>query len=82
MDYVVYVLQSLKDKGFYIGTTTNPQRRLKYHNLGTNKSTKARIPFKLVYYEKFNDNKVALKREKQIKSYKGGNAFKKLINRL
>lgn len=80
MGYFVYVLQSLKDKGFYIGITTNPTRRLKYHNLGTNRSTKTRVPFKLVYYEEFSDKRAALKREKQIKSYKGGNAFKRLIS--
>ncbi len=33
----------------------------------------------MVYYEKFSSKREAIKREKQIKSYKGGNAFKKLI---
>jgi predicted GIY-YIG superfamily endonuclease len=33
----------------------------------------------LVYYEEVPDKQTALKREKQIKSYKGGEGFKKLI---
>jgi len=40
---------------------------------------KNRIPFILVYFEKFNDKKDALRREKQIKSFKGEESFKKLI---
>lgn len=34
----------------------------------------------IVYFEKYYNAKDAYKREKQIKSYKGGNEFKKLIN--
>ena len=55
-------------------------KRLKFHNSGLQRSTKNRIPFKLVHSEKYGTKKEALQREKQIKAYKGGNAFKKLIN--
>jgi predicted GIY-YIG superfamily endonuclease len=34
----------------------------------------------VVYLEKFEDQHKAFEREKQIKSYKGGNGFKKLLS--
>ncbi|MEW6652758.1 MAG: hypothetical protein AB1394_04720 [Bacteroidota bacterium] len=43
------------------------------------KSTKAYVPWKIVYLEHFESKSEAFKREMQIKRYKSGNAFKKLI---
>lgn len=57
----------------------NPEKRLEKHNKGAVKSTKNRRPFKLIYKEKFKNYKDARIREKEIKSYKGGNKFKELI---
>jgi putative endonuclease len=78
--YYVYILKSLKDGKYYIGSTANVADRLAYHNAGKQRSTKNRTPFQLVYQEEYELKTVALAREKQIKSYKGGNAFQKLIN--
>ncbi|MFA5805656.1 MAG: GIY-YIG nuclease family protein [Melioribacteraceae bacterium] len=47
MFYYVYVLQSAKDKNFYVGYTNNIKRRIEEHNSGHVESTKNRIPFKL-----------------------------------
>jgi len=79
MPYFVYILQSKKDNKFYIGSSSNIQKRIQFHNAGLQRSTKHRIPFELVYSEEFEEKKSALAREKQIKAYKGGNAFKKLF---
>jgi len=79
MQYFVYILQSLKDHNYYIGSTSNVEARVKYHNAGLQRSTRSRIPFKLVLFEMFETKNEALLREKQIKSWKGGNEFKKLI---
>jgi len=49
------------------------------HNRGSNQSTKANRPWKLIYSEKYSVKTEAAKRERQIKSYKGGYAFKQLI---
>ncbi len=51
---------------------------LNYHNSGRQRSTKHGIPFILVYTETFHNRSEAETREKQIKSYKGGEAFKRL----
>lgn len=77
--FFVYILQSEKDGRFYIGYTRDIEMRLAFHNEGKNKSTRHRHPLKVVYSEEFLDKKEAAKRERKIKSYKGGNGFKKLI---
>ena len=82
MAHYVYVLQSLKDHGYYVGETADVEERLLYHNKGLQRSTKSRIPFRIVYIEQTVNRLEVLKREKQIKNFKGGNAFKKLINEM
>ena len=80
MPYFVYILQSLKDGKYYIGETHDVEARLLFHNSGKQRSTKNRIPFRIVIIEQYEKREVALAREKQIKSWKGGNAFKLLVN--
>ncbi len=75
----VYILQSLVDSKYYIGITKDLSRRFAKHNAGGVTSTKKRKPFKIVYSEALESYNIARLREKQIKSYKGGNEFKKLL---
>jgi putative endonuclease len=77
--YIAYIIKSLKVNRYYIGSTENIERRLLYHNFGKVESTKAYKPWMVVYTERFETKSDALKREKQIKSYKSGDAFKKLL---
>jgi putative endonuclease len=77
--YFVYILKSLKDHKYYIGSSSDVKKRLDFHNSRLQRSTRNRVPFVLVVYEEFHDKNQALKREKQIKAFKGGAAFKKLI---
>ncbi|MEK7616070.1 MAG: GIY-YIG nuclease family protein [Patescibacteria group bacterium] len=79
--WYTYVLQSLKDEKFYIGSTEDLEARINKHNTGQNISTKHRIPFVLVYREIYDTKEEAVRREFKIKSYKGGVAFKRLISR-
>jgi len=80
MAHYIYILQSLKDKKYYIGETTDVPARLSFHNAGKQRSTRNRTPFILVLSEEYENRTQALQREKQIKSWKGGAAFKKLID--
>jgi len=77
--YYVYILQSKKDGKYYIGYTSDLEARIDYHNAGKQRSTKHRIPFVLVYSEEYKTKFEALKRESEIKGYKGGNSFRKLL---
>ncbi|MGB2697508.1 MAG: GIY-YIG nuclease family protein [Candidatus Zixiibacteriota bacterium] len=69
--YHTYVLLSEKDNHFYIGMTSCLQKRVYQHNVGKVKSTKARRPFKLFYYEEYQDKTEARKREIFLKSGPG-----------
>ena len=78
--YFIYILKSRSSDHFYIGHTADLEKRLSEHNSGHVKSTKKYLPWQIRYYESVNTKSEAYKREMQIKSYKGGNAFKKLLN--
>ena len=80
MPHFVYLLQSQTDHKYYIGETRDVSARLLFHNSGRQRSTKNRIPFLLILMEEFETRAEALAREKQIKNWKGGNAFRKLIS--
>ena len=67
MNHFVYIIHSEKINIFYKGYSTDPHRRLKYHNAGKTYYTKRGIPWKLVYVEKCNSKKEALIREKKLK---------------
>ena len=49
------------------------------HNRGQTKSTNRKGFWQLIHKEYFKTSKEAKERERKIKSYKGGKAFKKLI---
>jgi len=71
MMFYVYILKSQKDGNFYVGYTSDLKKRLKSHNSGLVASTKARLPFELVYYEASRNQDDALRREKYLKTTYG-----------
>ena len=77
--FQTYILKNDITKKFYIGSTNDLQRRLKEHNRGQTKSTRREGEWQIVYKEEFKTNIEAKRRERMIKSYKGGNAFKQLL---
>ena len=77
--FFVYILRSLRDGKYYIGYTKNLEQRIQEHNREKSPSVKNRAPFELAYKERYEERREAAKREREIKSYKGGEAFKKLI---
>ncbi len=79
MRYYVYILRSKKTHRFYIGQSNNVGRRLQEHNTSKTKSTRAGAPWLVVHQEQFGSRSEAFAREQQIKRYKGGEAFKKLL---
>lgn len=66
--YYVYVLGSCKNNRLYIGITNNPQRRLKEHNYGNNKSSKGYLPYKMLYCVEASDRIEARILEKKFKT--------------
>ncbi len=81
MDWFVYTIYNNKSNKIYVGQTTNLERRLIEHNkkLGKHYTAGTEGEWKLIYKEKQNSRKDAIKREKQLKSYKGRQFVKQYI---
>ena len=69
--FFVYVLQSELDGGFYVGMTIDIERRLRQHNRGSQRSTRARRPLRLVFDEAYTSRTEARSRERFWKSGQG-----------
>ena len=66
--FFVYILVSDVDGSKYIGYTEELKTRLRTHNQGKVKSTKAKVPYKLAYFEAYTSKTLALKRERKLKT--------------
>ena len=78
--FFVYIIKSDLDRKLYVGSTNDLKRRLKEHNMGLVRSTKIRIPFKLIYYEAYASEKEARHREHNLKLR--AKARKQLLRRI
>lgn len=78
--FTVYIIKSERTGKHYIGSTKDINDRIQRHNAGREKSTKYGKPWKLIFCENFENRTEAVRREKEVKSYKSGDAFKKLIS--
>jgi putative endonuclease len=78
--YTVYVLYSRKFDKIYIGSTSNLEQRFLSHNELSNKGwTKKFRPWEIIYKEEYDLKSDALKREKELKSFKGREFIRKQI---
>ncbi|MCX6165683.1 MAG: GIY-YIG nuclease family protein [Ignavibacteriae bacterium] len=77
--FFTYIIQSEKDNSFYIGFTSDLEKRLKFHNEGLSPYTSKKIPWKLVYFEQYNNKSNALKREYFLKKQKNKEFYLRLI---
>ena len=70
MIFFVYIIYSpLLDK-FYVGYTSDLEKRLLYHNTGISDFTSKTSDWEMKYTESFSDRQHAMKREKEIKKKK------------
>jgi putative endonuclease len=79
MPYYVYVLESLLDETYYVGSCANVSERLVRHNEGRSLYTKGKRPWKLLYSEEFPDRASAVRRENQIKRRKSKSFIEDLV---
>jgi len=59
--YYVYLLKWNRNNKFYIGYTENLKRRLNQHRKESN--------FNLIYYEAYQSEEIARRRERRLKYY-------------
>ena len=70
MKYYVYILKSQKDERFYIGSTSDVDKRIEFHNSSRARYTKRYQPWVLIYIEEYESRGEALRREKELKRVK------------
>lgn len=75
---IVYILQSLVNNRYYIGSTIDLDRRVLEHNSGKSSYTKLTRPFKLVFSKQYDSIKKARRIEYRLKKLKS----KKIIERI
>lgn len=63
----VYLLRSVTEGRYYLGWTTDVQRRLEEHNRRARGYTAARGPWELVGYEPYATAEAAKRRERMLK---------------
>ena len=78
--HYLYLLYSKKLNEFYVGTSDDLPRRFYSHNRGENITTKAGVPWRLIYYEAYPTKEDALRREQRLKQY--GQAIRQLKARI
>lgn len=74
-----YILEC-QDNTYYVGSTSNIERRLKQHLSGECRYTKSRLPIKLVFRKNFMTLKEARSYEYFIKRQRNKVFYQKLIN--
>ena len=76
--YLVYILHSLKESDrYYVGYTTNIDKRLAEHNSGKSAHTKLWLPWEIVTCVAFKSKDKAQQFEKYLKSGSGYAFFRK-----
>ena len=80
MTAFLYILYSEKLNKFYVGSTTNMERRILEHNRGKEKFTKTGVPWELKYKEVFSELIDARRRELFIKKQKSRRFIENLIS--
>ena len=68
--YYVYILEC-SDRSFYVGVSSNIEKRLNAHNIGLNRDsyTYSRRPVVLKWIQTFTDPEQAITFEKQLKGW-------------
>ncbi len=77
----LYILYNSETDRFYIGSTSDLERRLDQHNKGYTRTTRVLKTYNLVYEEKYSTLAEARLREKKLKSYKSKRYIKWLISK-
>ena len=76
--FSVYILR-LSNNKYYIGQTSDLDRRILLHRVGGSRYTKPYRPLKLIYLEQYKTRAEAMRREKYLKTIKNRSALNKII---
>ena len=79
MSYTVYALYSIEADLFYIGQTKDMNRRFSEHQKGESRFTSRSVDWKIIYLEECETRSYAVRREKQLKSFRGREYLRSLL---
>ncbi len=81
MHYFVYILYSAKLYRYYIGRSTDPEKRLEFHNnpIEARKFTARGIPWKMMFSYECESLEESVKIERYLKKQKSRLALERLI---
>jgi putative endonuclease len=68
--HFVYIIESSSSGKWYYGYTTNPEKRVDFHNQGLNVSTRNNGPWRMIFLQQFQSKKEALQFELHLKKSK------------
>ncbi len=74
----VYILQCNNGR-YYVGSTSDIQRRFEEHSRGKNKATKNLLPVRLIFYQHFSSLGDARRIEYKLKSWKSRQIIEKIV---
>ena len=77
--YYFYILRSLKNGKLYLGSTPDLKTRVKSHNNGENKATKPNVPYELIFYSGFTNEKDTINCERYFKTSAGWKRIHKML---
>ena len=77
----LYILHNPETDRYYIGSTSDLERRLKQHRNGYTRTSKVLKTYSVVYKEEYLTLEEARAREGKLKSYKSKKYIKWLINK-
>ncbi len=78
--YYLYILLSHIKETYYVGSSDDPERRVRYHNSVRIGYTQRHRPWKLVFSAGFETKEEALKAERKVKSWKSKKMIRLLIS--
>jgi len=76
----VYILQSLVNSRYYIGSTDDIKRRIEEHNSGKSTYTRLTRPFKLMFYQEYPTLTKARQIEYKLKQLKSKQIIERIIS--
>lgn len=75
----VYILKSLVNNRYYIGSTNDIEKRFREHNSGISKYTRLTKPFKIAFVQEYNTIQKARKIELKLKRFKNKKIIDKIV---
>lgn len=76
----VYILESERNRRFYVGSSINPEKRLtELHNRGKVMATRLMIPWRLVFKQEYENIRMARMVEYKLKRMKSKKILEEIV---